>query len=286
MDYSKYNFDKLVERLISTQAKLPYIGQGNPNSNILILGKESAINPKKDEDQYRREIANNYDDWKNIISSGLSLSDVPLQMCDNVVIGYNPLYPYKGQYCKIRAKGGTSSTWYWYQRIVDEIMGKPQKNKNEYIDYFYNSFITEVSTATGKMSRDVDKDERKLSINERAEGLLSNNFFKHFQIIIAACSSYVGNKNGVDLVKLFDVPYKGVYKFKDDKWTLFKYPNKGTGKYWIHVHESIDGIPRIVLHTYQLSQPSKDYIRGVVEICKEFIARNKIIISNDETSND
>ena len=93
MDYSKYNFDKLVERLISTQAKLPYIGQGNPNANILILGKESAINPQKNEDQYRREIANNYDDWKNIISNGLSLSDVPLQVCDDTVIKYYPLYP-------------------------------------------------------------------------------------------------------------------------------------------------------------------------------------------------
>ena len=56
--------------------------------------------------------------------------------------------------------------------------------------------------------------------------------------------------------------------------TFFKYPNKDTGKYWIHVHESIDGIPRLVLHTYQLSQPSKDYIRGVVEICRISIFRH------------
>ena len=94
-------------------------------------------------------------------------------------------------------------------------MGKPQKNKNEYIDLFYNSFITEVSTVTAPMSCEVDKDIRELSINERTEGLLSNNLFKHFQIIIAACSSYVGSKNEVDLVKLFDISYKGVYKFKE-----------------------------------------------------------------------
>ena len=75
-------------------------------------------------------------------------------------------------------------------------MGKPQKNKIEYIDYFYNSLITEVSTATGRMSCEVDKDKRELSIYERTEELFSNNFFKHFQIIIAARSSYVGTKTG------------------------------------------------------------------------------------------
>jgi len=285
MDYSKYNFDKLVEKFISTQDKPQYIGQGNPNSSILILGKESAIDKNKNENQYRTEIENNYNDWKNIICNRLSLSDVPLQVRDNTVIGYNPLYPYKGQYCKTRGEGSTSSTWYWYQRLVDEIIRKPQKNKNEYIDFFNNSFITEVSTATAPMSCEVDKDIREQSVNERTKNLLSDNFFKHFQIIIAACSSYVGSKNGVDLVRLFGAPYKGVYKFKDDKWTLFKYPDKGIGKYWIHVHESTEGKPRLVLHTYQLSQPSKEYIKGIVEICKDFISRNKVIIRNDENGN-
>ena len=67
MDYSKYNLDKLVEKFISTQDKPQYIRQGNPYSRILILGKESAIDKNKNQNQYRREIENNYNDWKNII---------------------------------------------------------------------------------------------------------------------------------------------------------------------------------------------------------------------------
>lgn len=103
----------------SDKEDFKYIGTGNPEAKILIIGKECSIHDNA-EDQKKREITNNFEFWKNFVSGAK----------DKNQNGYSPLYPYKGQKLLIRNSrtgdnGGTSLTWCKYQKLVNLIFDIP-----------------------------------------------------------------------------------------------------------------------------------------------------------------
>lgn len=55
---------KVFKELVEGNSANLYLGTGNPNSNILIIGKESAIDSVLNKEQYEREIVNNAIDWR------------------------------------------------------------------------------------------------------------------------------------------------------------------------------------------------------------------------------
>lgn len=93
-----------------------YIGTGNPQAKILIIGKEAAINKldNKGKLQYTREFENNISDWERDKEKN------PSQIANWDLTNYSPLYPYKGQQFKVdqNENGGTSRTWYNYQNFA------------------------------------------------------------------------------------------------------------------------------------------------------------------------
>ena len=89
-------FNLLLEQLknnSSVNEDYKYVGTGNPDAKILIIGKETSI-PVESNEQKVMEISN-YSDWKRIISNYES------QVGDWNGSNYSPLYPYKGQQLKI-----------------------------------------------------------------------------------------------------------------------------------------------------------------------------------------
>lgn len=236
-----------------------YIGTGNPSSNLLIIGKEASIDTSKFEEQHQIEFVNNAADWGENALKKVQFSDIGIHSESQ----YNPIYPYKGQKNIIENKktgrnGGTSRTWLFYQRLIDEIFNNGFKS--EMINFHEKSFITELNQITGPYSHTIPRQVREQSINKRL-GLLQQDFFQKFPIVIVAVGHYVRDFN-VDLPNTFNV------KFTEPTIDLGQ-------NNWINVHhEKPNNAPKLLIHTNQLSMIKSDLIVELAKICREWIIKN------------
>ena len=82
MEYSKE-----FKNLLNVDLPDGYIGHGNPNAKILILGQEPALH--KDSEQYSLEIANNKHQWQILVENGSGYESI-----NPAVISFgSPLWP-------------------------------------------------------------------------------------------------------------------------------------------------------------------------------------------------
>lgn len=222
-----------------------YIGTGNPNADILIIGKEVAIDEEKHKAQSDTEIANNFNDWYKIKEGNLDPKKVAY---DQHTIQYNsPLYPYRGQVLKYdnSQNGGTSHTWYNYQKLYNRIYNK---NNNHNIDFHEGVFLTEVNASPSPNTKNADKE----TIQFRKDYILSSEFIKDFPVIIIAGVGYFDTiKNSPDqlneIENIFDV------RFREEKLA----EGNDSQPYWIHRNEE-NKHPRLLINTYQLSMGVSD----------------------------
>ncbi len=246
----------LLSELVSKLSKLDvapeykYIGTGNPNADILIIGKETSIssNPQ----QKKMEIDENQNDWEMILSGSFP----ELVSRDNMF--YTPFYPYKGQKLKIyrgKDNGGTSTTWYNYQKLINSIF---KINVNPNIDFHENVFLTEVNSTPSLKTADADTS----SIKFRKESVLSSPFFQTFPVVIISGLGYFEvNDNYNEIVELFGVEYQRC-EFPD---------GKKSQEYFIH--QSTD-CQKILINTRQLGMNVSD--NRINQIAEE-IRNSKLI---------
>ncbi len=199
------------------------------------------------------EIEDNLNDWEAILSGGLP----ELKPRNN--ISYTPLYPYKGQKFKIYRgvnNGGTSTTWYNYQKLMNFIF---EKNANPNIDFHENVFITEVNSAPSLKTADADTS----SIKFRKESVLSSSFFQNFPVVIISGLGYFEvNQTYNEIVALFGVEYKRI-----------ELPNgKKSQRYFFH--QSQDG-KKILINTPQLGMIVSE--ERLIQIAREirYFLKNK-----------
>lgn len=203
-----------------------YIGTGNPEAKILIIGKETSI---CNDVQKKLEISNNFEDWKRIILNGKSTEKFN-------GLNYSPLYPYKGQLLKIDNGNnyGTSRTWFNYQKLYNLIYSK---DDNPHIDFHEGVFITEVNSSPSLKTKDAETS----SIGFRKKVLLNFEFFQSFPVVIISGVGYFEIKDQKnEIEKVFHV------KFKRKERAL----NKESQAYWIH---SGTKTPKLLINTRQLS---------------------------------
>ena len=197
-----------------------YLGQGNPDSSILIIGREHGFT--KESDAYRLEVLGNHDQWLKI-TKGEGFSE----------LGYDPMTCFTQRRQEFR-HGDTSPTWYVYQKIVNAV----------YPHEMQAGFITEFSTASRPNNNNNNEDDiiaTQESINKRTP-LLSAEFYKSFPLVILACGRYFDDY-GINIERMFDVKWKGetdFVKLEDGK------------RVWLNVHYSSNH-KRIVVHTCQAS---------------------------------
>lgn len=243
-----------------------FLGTGNPNGKIVFIGKEAAIDEKLYPEQHNRELTNNLSDWENNYTNKIQFSKV-----DNWFdrSKYNPLYPYKGQRNTIesrnkkgeivRGNGGTSKTWYNYQKIINSVYFK--NSSNNLINYHEYAFCSELNQVTGPYSKTIPKKIRKESIDKRKE-LFQHTFFKEFTITIVAVGHYVRDFN-IDLQDVFQM------KFNEE---LSKKLSEALNNEYINVHfDDLEKPTRLLIHTNQLSMVSNDLIKKVGEVCSLFL---------------
>ena len=258
MKIKQHLFKNLLEKLNKEQEcdEFKYIGTGNPFSNILIIGKEASIIKEKDEEQYKREILNNFSDWKNLKDfNSEKIKEKDWQY-------FSPLYPYKGQILKINNRkndnNGTSKTWYNYQKLFNLNFNFPN---NESINFHENTFITEVNSTPSRKTANAIIN----SIYFRKQNILSSKYFQSFPIVIISGVGYFENIKGKnEIEKIFKV------NFTEKK---FANKDKLSQPYWIH--KSND---KIVINTNQLSIGISDtLLKEVANEINSFLKLKKLV---------
>ena len=191
-----------------------YVGIGNPEAKILIVGKECALDEKRDPSLYDKTFKQNLTDWKDNVEKEIGFDKIEEWTCNEEIFPrYNPLLPfYKQKFTvlkhhatgekkgKIRSgEGGTSATWYNYQKVFNMYLERIGKNPNrEYIDFFKYCFVTELSEVCRPNNRNLQKEERletEKSIAKRYELICATSFFQKFDKVILACGKYADKLN-------------------------------------------------------------------------------------------
>lgn len=257
IENSKFD-DDFFEALNYSNANNLYLGLGNPNGKILLIGKETS-NDKIGFDEMSKI---NLKSWDDIISKNKSYEDIGF-------LEDNALFPWKGQKFTIRREkkdgtitgaSGTSTTWYYYQYLTDLIYNNAIKEKKNLIDFHEFCFQSEINQLNAKQSSHIPKNDllRIKSIKDR-EKLFTLNFFKYFDVIILASGHYHKDFD-FDIQKTFGVKWTG-------KTNVL---SKGN---WYNLHyDNLEKPKRILIHTRQFSTLiSKELIEAIANECRTFI---------------
>ena len=236
-----------------------FVGYGNPNGKVLVIGKEAAHIGKEEttenlEKKKKELFQSNVSQWEHILST----NEVPNYDGQHPFSHKNPLYAYLNQYNSWdkSKKGGTSRTYLSYEKLYEQLF--LQGEKLEEINFQKEFFITEFSDYPTKESYKNEDIEalRKQSIEER-KPLFAMPFFKEFPIVIVAANDYP-RRYHIDLEQTFNVKWEG--KTRDVG-----------NKNWYNLHFSKDN-KRILIHTRQLSNGvSNELIIAIANEAKKFL---------------
>ena len=155
-----------------------FIGYGNPDADILIIGQEVADD--KESKNYKEFYAPNQSQWKVTIENN----------CLPQTEKFVPSFPFKTQKATIRSGDGNSgATWYWYQRLHDQIY-PDAKDPNGNINFFERIFITELNGEPRKNHKD-KQENIKSQIAKRFDIMReTKSFWSHFKVVLFLCGSY------------------------------------------------------------------------------------------------
>lgn len=190
----RIKFDSIKE--IWKLANPFFIGFGNPNSDILFLGREKGFDINNSPNLFIKESINNIVHW-NLINKNHE------QINHNLLIekiGFNPLFPrtfHNGQMRK-------SHTWGKYSHIVGGLRNKDHgKIFNEIETYeksfFYDCFISEINFIPSRYSKGT-------KLNNVRKKLLKHDFYKSFSKIIIGALGYLSIE---DIMELFSLKGSG-----------------------------------------------------------------------------
>ena len=179
MENKKENYiPEFQEVLTHCESNKLFLGEGNPNAKILIIGKEvGGGSPKLLEEIVKcsdNDAKRNIETWTN--PNGYNLNKLKTDVFNN---GKNP-------------------TWNNYQKIVSEIIGNDLgKDNYNFLDYCFMTELSQIHLPKSNYGKNLTKKEnqeidtiRKKSITKRAK-LLSMPFFRNFPIIIIDRKSVV-----------------------------------------------------------------------------------------------
>ena len=276
-------FQDLLKRNYGSES---YLGQGNPASKILIIGKECAGS----NDTY--EFINNAKIWKTMSPEKIeNWVNLPYYIPEK----YHPRRPYLGQLLLENKKNnkGTSKTWKAYQLFMNLLLPPDlQVQAKQELNFWEYCFLTELSSNC--MAKSKKNEITKESIKQRlsSKGILTHPFFKQFPIVILGVYRYIDWYKEIPIIKNFDggimnYVYKGIivseteYNEKIKKSIpLFRINNKFKKGEFINVHESSDG-KHLLLHTnhfvdnFQLR--SEFWMGELADVIKEHLRKLGLI---------
>lgn len=185
-----------------------YLGYGNPDSEILFIGKEKAFDIFKSPNLFLHESINNLRQWEIKLANPL--------VDDLVFNPSNPILFHQERKYKVKKR----STWGFYKNIVEKIsLVKVNEEKVTNENFFTKCFTTEINHIPSKYSNN-------LSSNEVRKVLLSEPFFKSFKYVIIGAKGAI-NQNQIK--QYFDFSeVKNIFLDENKKFecTVFKNQNQ------------------------------------------------------------
>lgn len=195
-----------------------YIGFGNPNSKILVIGQELAFD-SNDLEKLKRESIENPSQWKRKITGKFKKEQE----------GFDPEMPY-GDFISDKNKRG-NTTWSVYEKL-NNLIGKNFRVVEDG-NFKYNFFFTDLNSIPSRYSKGLSEKTKK----DRMQFLKTNGFFQHFKIVILALGRYLDRN---DIIEIFKV------SSKEEKSKL-----EGKGKKLITYFDESN--KKLIIHTRQLS---------------------------------
>ena len=192
MDRDMKRLEKLISDL-NEMGKKPFIGYGNPNADILIIGKECADDNKERQEKF---YSHNFEQWEESLNGHGFSYRCGGEPYDFESGNFHPIYPFYKQLNKIGiGNGKTSSTYYYYQKLIDKVRARNVDNytPSPYVDFFKDCFITELNDICRRNNKGLKKEKRQATedhIRERFDWMRRTNFFDHFKVVILACGPY------------------------------------------------------------------------------------------------
>lgn len=262
-----------------------YLGLGNPDSKILIIGKECSTadegflqNTKK----WREMPPETVEDW----------FDKPWNWQ-----GFHPRTPFLGQLF-VRERGnnhGTSNTWMAYQKFINFVLPIQDRTiEKQPLNFYDHCFLTELSCNCMPLSRKNDITRKSIAERLGTNGVLQHPFFKKFPVIVCAFYHYFDWYNDIPIIKSFDDDKLGIrYHFErmivpveaynklsageKEQWNAqIAYHSLRKGEF-INVHTATDneGVRHILLHTCHLTNQftpkSDDLFMEMADIVKPYL---------------
>lgn len=211
-----------------------YVGFGNPNSKVLILGKEKGFDVQNNHisEQFEYESLKNPNEWKYYIDNKIKPNT---KKYSNTQYYINAFKPYLH-------KNNGGHTWNKYETLLKYLFPEIKGSEN---DFFNQAFISEINHQPSKLSK-----LKKIESSERLD-LLKHDYFKSFPITILGCGNYLSQ---VQIEQIFDL-------------TLFENRSKPRQKLTIFKNSN-----RILVQTRQLSFDVKtDYLKEIVDLVSTYI---------------
>lgn len=222
-----------------------YLGEGNPNSNILIVGKEIGL--ALEEDKTPSISKSNEDNNQNLINWQTIIDRDDLEVyLENIRNSFQET---------------PNSTWNNYQKIVNTILGDDLSEKK--FDFLNSTFITELNQIRLSYSSQANTNELKTARSnsiEKRKALFELDFFQNFPIVIMACGHYPTKEFNFDMEKIFNV-----------KWDGTTVELSKNNYYNLHFGKTPNGKDRVLIHTRQVSMGvTNELLKTIGEISKPF----------------
>ena len=216
--------EQLFEEFITNcenSKPIQFPGQGNPNKDILIIGKESTD-----------------------VTDGLILDKI--RLCRDKIMRDAP-----------REIKQSNDTWMNYQHLCDLIYRR-KSNYPNYWDFEKEcAFTTELNNNPSKRTSNPNKETKK-AIAKRLKLFKESDFIQSFPVVILACSNYITNHGEGDNRQIdgtFNVEYDGENNGGEHYFTsmnrFFTHHNIVDTKFF-------KAGEKLVIHTRQLSQNIKE----------------------------
>lgn len=201
-----------------------YVGFGNPNADILFVGKEMAFTPNTSGGARKlhgfkllfHESIMNYYHWRKIVASaksGIKIDDRYIkEFANNNKYDFCPMFPladdafvhkyYDNEFSNVFSPG---HTWRLYNKTVN-CLNKTScaydRDLKLYSDSFFSQcFMTELNYIPKENSAKLDPE----ALSQYRMKILKHTFFKTFPVVIFTAKTHVAEKEEETIKKIFCV---------------------------------------------------------------------------------
>ena len=223
-----------------------YVGLGNPNADILIIGKEPNITKAESLAEYNE----NAHHWKN------KTDKQEAEKLEYPVTLDHELY-----------KSWGKNTWSKYQALMDRV--RVNKAPGYYVDFLKDVFTTEMNDSPSKNTSTAEKS----GITNQKQLFKDSAFIQGFKVVILACSNYIKNdKENREIDDIFGVKYDG------DETGRYYYSSTN----WFYTHHNASG-DKLVIHTRQLSTNVRnELLNDMAMVVREHLKKQNIKLAHEQ----